>query len=292
MTDRLERAFRSLREVEDGRDGRSDETLARVLSDLRAEAGRGSKARIARVWLLAAAILVVTTAAAARSGSWGRVLRGLVLGDRETAMGDARGGPPRSSSADTGGAGRTAEAAVAGSASSGLDVEPPAPPTLSTSPEPARDFATRDVEREPARQVRTLAPVPEPTRKTASRSPADGPVASTAPASGSVTSIAGPQAPATIAAPQAPVTDGEVFAQAHRLHFGGSDPAAAIAAWDDYLRRFPAGQFVPEARYNRAIDLLKLGRTAEARAALEPFADGAYGSYRRDEARAMLRSAP
>jgi hypothetical protein len=89
----------------------------------------------------------------------------------------------------------------------------------------------------------------------------------------------------------APVqTDDEVFANAHRAHFGGADPAAALAAWDDYLRRFPSGQFVPEARYNRAIDLLKLDRVAEARSALQPFADGVYGGYRRDEARAMLRS--
>jgi hypothetical protein len=87
-------------------------------------------------------------------------------------------------------------------------------------------------------------------------------------------------------------TDDETFARAHRVHFEGGDPAAALAAWDDYLRRFPAGQFVPEARYNRAIDLLKLGRNAEARAALLPFADGVYGTYRRDEARAMLRSLP
>jgi TolA-binding protein len=85
--------------------------------------------------------------------------------------------------------------------------------------------------------------------------------------------------------------DDQAFARAHTLHFHGADPAAALAAWDDYLRAFPSGRFAPEARYNRAIDLLKLGRNGEARDALQPFADGAFGSYRRDEARAILGSA-
>jgi hypothetical protein len=56
------------------------------------------------------------------------------------------------------------------------------------------------------------------------------------------------------------------------------------------LQAFPSGRFVPEARYNRAIDLLKLRRYSEARVALQPFADDAYGSYHREQARAMLRS--
>jgi hypothetical protein len=48
----------------------------------------------------------------------------------------------------------------------------------------------------------------------------------------------------------------------------------------------------PEARYNRAIDLLKLGRFAQARDALLPFATGAFGGYHRDDARAIPRSIP
>jgi len=87
-----------------------------------------------------------------------------------------------------------------------------------------------------------------------------------------------------------PSADDATFARAHRVHFGGGGPSAALAAWDDYLQRFPGGRFVPEAQYNRAIDLLKLGRNAEARDALAPFARGAYGDYRREEATAILRS--
>jgi hypothetical protein len=49
---------------------------------------------------------------------------------------------------------------------------------------------------------------------------------------------------------------------------------------------------VPEAKYNRAIDLLKLRRYVEARAALLPFANGAYGAYHREGARELLRAIP
>jgi len=44
-----------------------------------------------------------------------------------------------------------------------------------------------------------------------------------------------------------------------------------------------------EARFNRAIALLQLGRPAAAAADLRPFADGDYGAYRREEARTLLR---
>ncbi|HTJ45622.1 MAG TPA: hypothetical protein VL463_26145 [Kofleriaceae bacterium] len=77
-----------------------------------------------------------------------------------------------------------------------------------------------------------------------------------------------------------------LYRHAHALHFHGDDPAAALAAWDDYLRAAPSGRFAAEARYNRALDLIKLGRYADARAALAPFADGSIAprGYRHDEA--------
>ena len=72
------------------------------------------------------------------------------------------------------------------------------------------------------------------------------------------------------------------------MHFSQRDSASALTAWDDYLAAFPRGRFVPEAQYNRAICLVRLGRDAEARAALAPFASGKRGGYRQTEAGDLL----
>jgi hypothetical protein len=86
-----------------------------------------------------------------------------------------------------------------------------------------------------------------------------------------------------------------LYRRAHDLHFHGSDPAAALAAWDRYLAAEPDGRFSVEARYNRALVLIRLGRHAEARAALIPFARGEVvpAGYRRAEAEQLVeRLAP
>ena len=84
--------------------------------------------------------------------------------------------------------------------------------------------------------------------------------------------------------------DGEAraYGRAHAAHFVADAPAAALEAWDAYLRRYPRGTFVPEARFNRALCLLRLGRRDEARAALRPFAAGALGGYRQREAATLI----
>lgn len=88
--------------------------------------------------------------------------------------------------------------------------------------------------------------------------------------------------------PRAIDADRAAFAEAHRLHFGGGSPADALSAWDRYLTRFAAGRFVPEARFNRAVILLRLRRDGEARDALRPFAQGAYEGLRTREAQDLL----
>ncbi len=107
---------------------------------------------------------------------------------------------------------------------------------------------------------------------------------------------------ATVVIPPAPVAvDGEgarpsgpsdaeaaAYGRAHRDHFDGGPPEHALGAWDDYLRLYPRGAFVPEARYNRALCLARLRRFEEAERALLPFADGRLGGYRRAEANQML----
>ncbi len=78
------------------------------------------------------------------------------------------------------------------------------------------------------------------------------------------------------------------YRRAHDAHFAAQDAAAALAGWDEYLAVAPRGRFALEARYNRALCLVRLGRSAEARAALAPFAAGAHGEYRRREARELV----
>jgi len=101
-------------------------------------------------------------------------------------------------------------------------------------------------------------------------------------------------APRTFAAPPASVAEAgrvdALYADAHRLHFDARDHEGALRAWDAYLQAAPAGRLAPEARYNRGLCLLHLGRVAEARTALAPIAGGAKGSYRQDEAARLLRA--
>lgn len=107
----------------------------------------------------------------------------------------------------------------------------------------------------------------------------------------------GPNRPARMipaAAPDAepPAVDGDresaAYARAHRVHFVEDAPARALAAWDAYLAAYPQGTFAPEATYNRALCLTRLGRFAEAATALRPFARGRFGAYRRDDATLLL----
>jgi TolA-binding protein len=80
------------------------------------------------------------------------------------------------------------------------------------------------------------------------------------------------------------------YQRAHTLQFDAHDHAAAIAAYDRYLARYPSGRFAMEAAYHRAVSLAHAGRTAEAIRALAPFAHGARGGYRQDEAAELMRA--
>ncbi|HJL16896.1 MAG TPA: hypothetical protein RMH99_14625, partial [Sandaracinaceae bacterium LLY-WYZ-13_1] len=114
---------------------------------------------------------------------------------------------------------------------------------------------------------------------------------------------AGPSAAASTAAPADPDARGarpapprgddpetRLFSEAHRTHFGEGGPAAALAAWDRYLGAHPHGRYEPEARYNRALTLVRLGRLEAARAVLETFARGRFDGYRRAEARDLVEA--
>lgn len=145
----------------------------------------------------------------------------------------------------------------------------------------AKAPAPRSAATAPVEQVSPPPPAPEP----APEPPA--PVKSLP--------VAPPSASVVTAAPSSSAvfrdTDGDLYRLAHEAHFARQDYAAALAGWDAYLRAAPGGRLATEARYNRAICLLRLGRDAEARRALEPFATGFMG-YRQNEARELLNELP
>jgi hypothetical protein len=97
-----------------------------------------------------------------------------------------------------------------------------------------------------------------------------------------------PAATATVATPPRQTDPDALYRSAHDAHFVRRDPAAALDGWDRYLAVAPNGPLATEARYNRAIALVRLGRDAEAKAALRPFAEGDYGPYRQAEAKSLV----
>jgi hypothetical protein len=138
-----------------------------------------------------------------------------------------------------------------------------------------------------------------PRTPAAASPPATSAVASTSPGpSGATPATSGGPPPlhsASSAAVQAQAgasatAEEDLYAAAHRAHFVRHDPGAALRRWDAYLAAYPQGRFALEARYNRALTLVRVGRGEEARLALAPFADGREGGYRQREARELLNA--
>jgi hypothetical protein len=128
------------------------------------------------------------------------------------------------------------------------------------------------------------APAPRPPVVHAAIAPAPAPEEVTAPAP----ELEAPPLRSVAKPPPTPIE--QLYRKAHELHFHGRDHIAALAAWDAYLAAEPTGRFAIEARFNRGIVLARLGRYADALAALEPFARGAVepAGYRRDEAAQLV----
>jgi hypothetical protein len=83
-------------------------------------------------------------------------------------------------------------------------------------------------------------------------------------------------------------SEARAYARAHRAHFIDQAPAQALAAWNDYLRRYPRGSLAPEAQFNRALCLVRLGRFDEATRALQAFAAGQPDGYRQADVERLL----
>jgi hypothetical protein len=254
-SDVLQRAAAALRNVHDGQREGSGFTRARILTSV-AERRRPPRVR----WLVAApfaTLLLVGSAWAQSTGNWARVWQAVatVLPFVERVPQPA---PPHGNSAPLAVQPRAAAdpPALEQSVAPSPAVEPVAPEVV--SPAPVAPAATAP---------RTRAPKalgPQPAHPTSAR----------------------PQPPEPAADPEL-----SAFRRAHELHVQSS-PRAAIEAYGAYLGAYPQGRFVPEARYNTALDWIKLGDTAAARAALAPFANGTYGGYRQSEAKQLLEALP
>ena len=256
--DLLERATRALRETSDEPNMRSGLTRARLLesAERKAHARRGLGAR----WALAAAGLLVAGTALARVADQLPALIQAIVPSAAPQQLEPK--PKKRAPRRTNGP----EAAP----------QPPVPPPAQHAPAPVLAPAVDPVA-EPAAPPVRAAPAPRkprrPPRNAVVAEPAQ-PVPVPAPA------------PAATPAPQPESAELALFRRAQRLHLA-HDPQA-LAAWDAYLRVAALGALVPEARYNRALCLLRMGRSDDARAALAPFARGVYGAYRQAEAQRLL----
>ena len=162
------------------------------------------------------------------------------------------------------------------------------PPTPVSAPAPRAP-------RQPA-AAELPAPIPAPrVEEPAPRVEEPAPAPTPAPAPAPPPRVEAPP-PRVEAPPPRAVTARPIealYRRAHELHFHGTDHAAAIAAWEAYLAAEPMGRFVVEARYNRALLLVRVGRYTEARAALAPYARGEIaGGYRRAEATQLIERLP
>ena len=152
---------------------------------------------------------------------------------------------------------------------------PPPPASLERPAERAAALVKSAPQR--ARAAQQVAPAAE--RSAPEAPPAAAPTPAPAP------KVTPAPAPERVAVKPAAADPGhELYRVAHAKHFAQGDAAGALGAWDAYLAAAPRGRFATEARYNRALCLVRLGRSAEAQAALEPFAAGRFGGYRQREA--------
>jgi TolA-binding protein len=257
--DWLRRATRSLREeASEVTPDETERTRARVLASLAVVERRRNRAVL--LFIPIAAVLAAS-AALAHEGvtmrrAWGWVAQH-VSGSQEPVRIEA---PPPDASA--------AKPAVPGPS----EVAPENAPVPQTDAPAMPPEAPSPAAQEPALAANAPAPskaiASPPTKAAPARMTADD--GSTAVDESDATGLA-------------------LYRSAHRLHFVDHDYAGAVAAWDEYLRAVPRGPLVVEARYNRAIALVRLGRDTEARDALEPFAHGRVeGGYRQAEANALL----
>jgi hypothetical protein len=170
-----------------------------------------------------------------------------------------------------------------------------APPAELAGPPPARLAARDRARRHAPPSVDTAPPAqPEPAPPAGTASARAAPPAVAAPAPPLASSHEVRRAPPVVAAPPPSRPDADaLYRAAHQAHFARADYAQALALWEEYLAEAePGHRWKIEARYNRGIALYRLGQPERAREALEPFARGEYGGYRRADAQRLLDALP
>jgi TolA-binding protein len=262
--ERLDEAFRAMRAEVSGEADEADRTLARVLATRRAKEDRRR-----RTWMYLlpiAAVLAGSTAWAAASGRVSSLWEVRSPSTTEVAVNDAPA--PTSTPA-------MSAPSMANTAADAVETEP-----TRDEKKDEEDTAKKDPTSEeapPKAMATTIPHAKEPSIR--------GDAASAQPAA-SASPIASAAAPPKFN----PLAEDKAdFQAAYRIHAGAS-PAAAVDAWNGYLGKHPNGRFVPEARYARAVALVRSGQSAAAREALRPFAESSPGGYRREDARQLLES--
>lgn len=253
--DLLARATRALREETAGDDASARFTRSRVMASVHEE-----RVRRRTRWAFLIPIAATFIAASAYGAATGKTREVLLVVTR--ALGIHRSEPPSVPPR------RTQERPVTQASPAPTPVEaPPAPPATVETSEPAAESAASAAPAAPK-----SAPPP------------------TADPKGDSTTALSHALPDAGDAGVDPVF--ELYRSAHHAHFVERDYGRALSAWDAYLRAAPNGALAPEARYNRALCLVRLHRSDDARAALKPFAEGRYGTYRREDAERLLSVLP
>ncbi|HEY6722546.1 MAG TPA: hypothetical protein VI197_00905 [Polyangiaceae bacterium] len=192
--------------------------------------------------------------------------------------------------------GSTAFAAVTGRLEtilvSALDVVGLVPTTAAWSAEPApagprSPAAARPAAAPPAAVPAPSAapePAPEPEVAPSAEPPPEAPTSSNdARAAGAA--LAGRS---SVRAADTEHDAHDVYRRAHAAHFKNHDLSQALKGYEAYLAQQPSGRFAVDARYNRALCLVRSGRQSEALPELERFAHGSYGGYRQIDAQRLL----
>lgn len=264
--ERLRAATQALRETREASTEELEATERRLLATLAEGRGPGPSTllrRRPRSWAAASLATLALGSAGLAAVRGGAV-------DVPQWLGQLLDAPPRHAAPS-----RPSAGADAARAPTPSPTPTPAPPAETPSPAPADEVA-------PAPPTRRLpVPVARPTR--------EAPPAREAPSAPAGTASEVAASEVAEPAPPAPRAD-EVYALGHRAHFVERDPRAALEAWDAYLALAPLGRYAPEARFNRALDLVRLGRTGEASDALEVLARGEYRAA--DAARLLVALNP